>query len=116
MDVSDEELNKLLKVEIEEAGLIKRDDIQAGTLYNQLGWLAIRLMDAFHSDGKYFTFQDGSRLEAPKEINKETYAIEQALAEISPDKTTWEQWISKGEGSFYAIYKKWFGDPIAEPL
>ncbi len=116
MDVRDEELNTLVKERMKEAGFREPNYIDAQTLYHQMGWLAIRFMDAFYSDRKYFTFSDGSRVEAPKGINKETYAIEQVLAEIAPDKETWEKWISKNEGSFYFIYKKWFSDPIAEAL
>ncbi len=56
-------------------------------------------------------FKDGSTGPASTLINRGTYAVQATLA-YTTDPTTWQTQSGLGDGSFYQIYKAYFGDPL----
>lgn len=56
-------------------------------------------------------FKDGASIPANPALNRGTYAVQAALA-LTTDKATWEKQAGTGDGSFYALYKSMFEDPL----
>ena len=91
-------------------------------LAKQLQWSAEFLISSF--EAHYFSkdknqleivFADGTRRLVSPNINSSTYALQRFLARD----TTFEEWtrlIGKGPGSFYAIYRHYFGEPLGTDL
>ncbi|MBN9390025.1 MAG: HEAT repeat domain-containing protein [Chloroflexi bacterium] len=57
-------------------------------------------------------FKDGSSFPASPLVNRGTYAVEAILA-ATADPTAWQIQAGLGGGSFYQVYKSYFGDPLA---
>lgn len=58
-------------------------------------------------------FKDGSFFPSSPLTNRGTYAV-QAILAATADPTTWQIQAGLGDGSFYQVYKSYFGDPLAE--
>lgn len=58
-----------------------------------------------------FTFKDGSTAPVSPLINRGTYAVEATLA-FTAGPATWQTQAGLGDGSFYQVYKAYFGDPL----
>lgn len=56
-------------------------------------------------------FKDGTSGPASTLINRGTYAVQATLA-YTTDPATWQTQSGLGDGSFYQIYKAYFGDPL----
>ncbi|MBI2444222.1 MAG: hypothetical protein HYV42_03210 [Candidatus Magasanikbacteria bacterium] len=60
------------------------------------------------------SFRDGTTSTLPNTLNEETKRLEALLAELADTPAQWRRWISKEPGSFYEVYKRWFGNPVKE--
>lgn len=97
-------------------------DVHYAGLAKQLQWAAEFLAEGFYAH--YFSddeanleivFADGTRRLASPYINSGTYALQRFLArDTTPEE--WHQLIGRGEGSFYATYRRYFGEPIGVQL
>ena len=53
-------------------------------------------------------FKSGRTYKLKSDIEPESLAIYQILADLVESEDQWEYWISKEQGSFYYLYHKWF--------
>ena len=55
------------------------------------------------------TLKDGTTLAVNDDFNPETYALIKVMAELADSKEELDPWMSREVGSFYDLYKRWFG-------
>jgi murein DD-endopeptidase MepM/ murein hydrolase activator NlpD len=78
---------------------------------NQVTYVGKALTEAHFSyvPGTSIEFEDGSVYTFPTETNAATYAIMAVLAELAPDRASWEKQVEPGNGDFSTTYRKLFG-------
>jgi hypothetical protein len=77
----------------------------------QVAHAAEALVDAYYaySSEKMIGLPDGSTYRIPSDTNAASYAIMAVLAELAPDRSTWETQVEPRSGAFVTTYQQLFG-------